>query len=99
MVIVKNWKLLYWLIIFSLLFIPISNSFFVSISKLVKSVIANNEYKKILSELYDENKELSNKVKYYKSSQGLKNLIKDRLDKVEEGELLIKFNEQNKILD
>ena len=88
----NDFKQFYWLIIFSLLFIPITNSFIVSIKKLVKSVIAYNEYKKLVNGLVNENKSLTNKVKYYESSQGLKCLIKDRLNKVEDGELLIKIN-------
>lgn len=96
---IKDFKMLYWFIICSLLFVPITNSFFVSLKKLVKSVIANNKYEKMVRKLENENEELSNKVKYYKSSQGLRNLVKDRLNKVEDGELLIKFNDQSKMLD
>ncbi len=86
-------KLLFWTLIFSLLFFPISNSFFVNVNKLVKSVIANKEYKEMLIDLDSENKVLKNKVRYYNTSQGIKTLIKERLNKVEDGEVLIKFND------
>lgn len=85
-------KLVFWMLVFSLLFLPIANSFFVNINKLVKSVIANKEYKEMLIDLDTDNKRLKNKVKYYKTSQGVKTLIKERLNKVEDGEVLIKFD-------
>ena len=88
-------KVLYWLIIFSLLFIPITNSFFVSIKKLIRNLVANSEYTMMLNQLDNENKELTDRIKSYKTSQGLKTLIKDRLNKVEKGELLIKFDDKN----
>lgn len=88
-----DYKLVYWLVIFSLLFIPISNSFFVVIKKTIKSVISYKNYKSTLNELKHESEMLSNEVKYYKSSQGIKSLVKERLNKVEEGELLIKLDE------
>ncbi|MBI2996817.1 MAG: hypothetical protein HYY52_08965 [Candidatus Melainabacteria bacterium] len=88
-------KIIYWLIIFSLFIIPVTNGFFVSIRNLVKGLIANYEYKLLLSQLNNENKDLQDKIRYYNSTQGLKTLIKDRLNKVEEGELLIKFNEKH----
>lgn len=86
-------KLVFWMLIFSLFFLPIANSFFVNINKLVKSVIANKEYKEMLIDLDSDNKRLRNKVKYYKTSQGVKTLIKERLNKVEDGEVLIKFDD------
>lgn len=91
----KNLKSFYWFIIFSMLFIPISNSFVVNIKKLIKSLIANNSYNKLHTELSAENNKLFNKLKYYESSEGLKSLVKDRLNKVEDGELLIKFKDKN----
>ena len=42
--------------------------------------------------LIGENKRLAFKLKYYKSTYGLKRLTKERLNKVEDGELLVKFN-------
>lgn len=82
----------YWIIIFSLLLLPITNSFFVSFKKLVKSVINYREYGLLLGKLVSENKELSSKVEYYKTSPGIKALIKERLNKVEDDELIIKFD-------
>jgi hypothetical protein len=86
-------KQTFWMLIFLLFLLPITNSFFVNINKLVKSVIANKEYKKMLVDLDYDNKKLKNKVRYYKTSHGIKTLIKERLNKVEDGELLIKFDE------
>ncbi len=86
-------KQIFWMIFFLLLFMPITKSFFVNINKLVKSVRANTEYKKMLIDLDSENKKLKNKVRYYKTNRGMKTLIKERLNKVEEGEVLIKFDE------
>ena len=83
---------IFWFVIFSLFFIPVSNSFYVNLVKLFKSVFANREYKSILSNLYKSNKSLENKVNYYKTSCGVKMLIKDRLNKVEDGEYIIKFD-------
>lgn len=90
--IINNWVKYYWLIIFSLLLLPITNSFFVSFKKLVKSVINYKEYESLLSRLAVENKELSSKVEYYKTSPGIKALIKERLNKIEDDELIIKFD-------
>ena len=90
-----NLKGLYWFIIFTLLFVPITHSFFINVKNMASTLAVNNEYKMLLCKLNDENSNLSNKVNYYKTSEGIKALIKDRLNKVEEGELIIKFNEKN----
>lgn len=91
----KDVKIFYWFIIFSMLFVPVSNSFIVNIKKLVKSLIANNSYNKLHNDLSAENNKLISKLKYYESPEGLKSLVKDRLNKVEDGELLIKFKDKN----
>ena len=94
-----NLKTLYWFIIFTLLFVPVTHSFFVNIKNMTNSMTMNNEYKMLLRKLNDENSKLSNKVNYYNTSDGIKALIKDRLNKVESGEVIIKFSEKrgNKI--
>ena len=88
-------KNIFWFVIFSLLFIPIVNSFIVNLNKLVKSVLANNYYKTNLYKLYNDNELLRKKVKFYKSPQGIRTLVKERLNKVEEGEIVIKFDDNN----
>lgn len=95
----KNPKTIFWFVIFALFLIPVSNSFLVNVSKIVNSVIINNQYKSVLSELYKKNDKLTNKVRYYETLHGLRTLIKDRLNKVEDGEILIKFNTQSMDLD
>lgn len=50
-----------------------------------------NEYKSILNSLTTQNTDLSKKVEYYKTSTGIKNLTKERLNKVDKGEIIIKF--------
>ena len=90
-----NFKTLYWFIIFTLLLLPVAHSFFTNVKNMATGLAVNNEYKLLLCKLNDENSNLSNKVNYYKTSEGIKALIKDRLNKVEEGELIIKFNEKN----
>lgn len=92
---VKDWKLLYWGIIFSLLFIPVLNSLCVNLKLLIASSIASGEYKLMLSKLQVDNKRLVDKVKVYKTEEGLKTYVKESLNKVEEGELLIKYNDKN----
>ena len=91
----KDWKLIYWLIIFSLFFLPVCNSMFVNLITLVNSSYSSGEYKQVLSRLSDDNKKLTNKVKHYKTADGLTNYLKESLDKVEDGELLIKYNDKN----
>ena len=93
---VKDLKVLYWFLIFCLLLVPLTHSFFLNINKLIKSFITYNDYKKLIGDLCIDNRKLVSKVKFYNSSQGIKTLIKDRLNKVEEGELLIKFNGEEK---
>ena len=85
-------KLIYWFVIFSLLLIPAFNGFCKSINSLVKSNISSYEYRQIVSGLEDNNKILKSQIKYYKSDKGLKTIVKERLNKVEEGEILIKFD-------
>ena len=96
---IKNPTSIFWFVIFALFLIPLSNSFLANISKIVNSIIINNQYKSTLNELYKKNDKLTNKVRYYESLHGLKTLIKDRLNKVEDGEILIKFNKQSMDLD
>ena len=88
-----NYKQSFWAIFFCLLFIPITNSFFVNLSKLVKCLINNYIYKSSLDELIGENNNLKSKVRYYKTTAGFKSLIKERLEKVDDGEILIKYSE------
>ncbi len=92
---IKDWKLLYWGIIFSLLFVPVLNSLCVNLKLLIGSSIASSEYKLMLSKLQVDNKRLVDKVKVYKTEEGLKTYVKESLNKVEEGELLIKYNDKN----
>ena len=86
-----NWKKTYWLIIITLLLVPLTKSFFIGVQKVVSSIIENAKYKSSLTVLNEENKKLQNKVMYYKSEKGTKALVKDRLNKVEDGEYIIKY--------
>lgn len=95
----NNLILFFWFVIFSSLFIPFANSFFVNVKKLTNSLYTNNNYKNMLTKVEQENKTLSKRVRYYDSPKGLKSLIKDKLNKVEEGESLIKFDDSNKKLN
>lgn len=81
------------MIFFCLLFIPVTNTFFVNLGKIIKCFINNYTYKNSLSELIGENNNLQNKVRYYKTTAGLKSLVKERLEKVDDGEILIKYSE------
>ena len=83
----------FWALFFSLLLIPITNTFFVNLSKLFKCFINNYTYKSSLHYLMGENNNLINKVNYYKTCDGFKALIKERLEKVDDGEILIKYSE------
>ena len=87
-----SFQFYFWFIFFSLLFIPVANSFIVNIKKLYVSYIDNIRFKQVQSSLICENKKLIHKLKDYKSIHGLKTLTKERLNKVEDGESLIKFN-------
>ena len=89
----------FWIAIFGLLVIPISNSFYINLKRLINTMLTNKQYTLLLSELENENDCLNSKVKYYKSLQGIKMLIKERLSKVEKDELLIKFQDQNKVIE
>ena len=86
-----SWKKTYWLIIITLLLVPLTKSFFIGVQKVVSSIIENAKYKSSLTVLNEENKKLQNKVMYYKSEKGTKALVKDRLNKVEDGEYIIKY--------
>ena len=92
---IKDWKFIYWFVIFSLLFVPIFNSFCKNLQSLIKCNLTNKEYKTILDKLKSDNKRLSSKVRYYKTQEGLKSVIKERLNKVEDGEVLIKLDGKN----
>ena len=81
----------FWLCIFSLLLLPVTNSFIVNLRKTVSCVYDNKRLKYLENSLSRENSNLSEQLRYYKSSQGIKALAKDRLNKVEEGEILIKY--------
>ncbi|OGI20580.1 MAG: hypothetical protein A3B68_05930 [Candidatus Melainabacteria bacterium RIFCSPHIGHO2_02_FULL_34_12] len=85
----------FWFLISALLFLPICNSFLVNIQKLLLSVNENKRYRQILGTLNDENIKLSNKVRYYQTENGIKTLIRDRLNKVEKDEVLIKIQNKN----
>lgn len=89
---IKNWKFYYWFVFFLLLLIPATNSFFTSIKSVNNSYISNANQKMFLSRLTYENNRLNRKVKYYKTSEGAKSLVKDRLEMVEDGEVLIKLD-------
>ena len=88
-----NYKQTFWVLFFGLLFIPITNTFFVNLSKIIKCFINNYTYKSSLSELIGENNKLKSKVRYYKTMAGFKSLIKERLEKVDDGEILIKYSD------
>lgn len=90
----RNWKTIYWFVIFSLLLIPVANSFFIGFKKVIDSVLLNTKHKEKLTELAKENEKIRDKVKYYKTDDGVKALVKDRINKVEEGEYIIKYNKK-----
>lgn len=94
-----DWKSIYWFVILLLLLLPLTNSFIKSVETIVKSVILNNEYKNILGNLLEDNIALNKKIKYYKTTKGMKSLVKERLNKVEEGEIIIKFTDKDKMLE
>ncbi len=81
------------MVFFGLVFIPITNTFFVNLSKIIKCFMNNYTYKSSLSELIGENNNLQSKVRYYKTTAGFKSLIKERLEKVDDGEILIKYSD------
>ena len=89
----NNFQKLFWSVFWGLSFLPVTNSFLVNSGKFFQSFKANNMYKVSLNQLIDENNELKNKVKYYNSKSGFKALIKERLEKVDEGEILIKYSD------
>ena len=88
-----NYKQAFWAVFFCLLFAPITNTFFVNLSKIIKCFINNYIYKSTLNELIGENNNLKSKVRYYKTTSGFKSLIKERLEKVDDGEILIKYSD------
>lgn len=89
----KYWKQLYWIVIFMLLLIPLGNSVLSSTKNLTKSISVNHKRKILLEKLVKENNKINRKVTYYMSSDGQKSLVKEKLNKVEDGELLIKFDD------
>lgn len=91
----KNWKTLYWLLVLTFLLIPVANSFVVSVKNVVDSYKINVKHKESLSNLSVENRKLLSKIKYYKSNEGKKALVKDRLHMVDKGEILIKYHSSN----
>lgn len=88
-----NKYFLFWFAVFVLFLVPLVNSFCVNLRKIIHSLVVNNQYKCMLDKLYLENKKLSHKMEYYKTNEGIKTLIKERLDKVEKGEYLVRFRE------
>ncbi|MBI1859267.1 MAG: hypothetical protein HYR97_09180 [Candidatus Melainabacteria bacterium] len=87
----KEWKIIYWYLVFSLLLIPVTNSFFVGLKKVISTFRLNIKHKNFITSVYDENKKLGDKVKYYRSTEGKMALVKDKLNRVETGEYIIKF--------
>lgn len=88
-----NYKQAFWVLFVCLLFVPVTNTFFVNLSKIITCFKDNYIYKSSLNELIGENINIQSKVRYYKSSDGFKSLVKDRLEKVDDGEILIKYSE------
>lgn len=89
----NQWKSFYWLFILLLLLIPLTNSFIIGFKNLISSIVENKERKQTLSKLYKENRKLDELVRHYNSEEGSKALVKDRLLKVDRGELVIKYDE------
>ena len=89
---IDNWKKYYWFLVFSLLLSSVTNSFLINVNNLVKGLVSNYRYKLIMHKLCLDNQRLSKKVEYYKTSSGIKSLVKERLHKVEDGELIIKID-------
>lgn len=92
----KKLRFIFWMTIFSLFFLPVVNSFVVNLNNVVKLLIANTQYADILYNLNNENKNIKSNIEYYKTSEGLKSLVKGRLHKVEKGEILIEFDGKGK---
>ena len=88
-----SYKQIFWIAFFGLLFIPITNTFFVNLTNVIKCFVNNYAYKSSLSELIGENNNLKSKVGYYKTTAGFKSLTKGRLEKVDDGEILIKYSD------
>ena len=86
-------RIVFWFLFWVLLFLPITKSFFVNVGILTKAFLSNYQYKDSVSQLVSENNTLKNKVKYYNTLNGYKALIKERLEKVEKGEVLIKYTQ------
>ena len=96
MILTLNWKFYYWFLIFTLLFFPLSKSFIVNMEKIIKSMLTYNQCKSLVDDLSDQNQKLSDKVEYYKTTKGIKSLIKEKLNKVEEGEIIIRYSHRSK---
>ena len=90
---------LFWFTVFILFLVPLVNSFCVNLREIIHSLVINNQYKGMLDKLYLENEKLSHKMEYYKTNEGIKTLIKERLDKVEEGEYLVRFRESKQSMN
>lgn len=86
-----DWKKIYWLFVFMLLMLPLCNSFYVNTKLLIASYQTNMDRRKYLSSIIDQNKSISNRIRYSKTRKGQEALIKEKLNKVEKDELLIKF--------
>jgi hypothetical protein len=72
---------------------PTINSFFVNSKNVIKSYRVNTDRKELLKRLSDENRRLDRKLDFYKSKEGQKSLIKEKLHRVEEGEVIIKLED------
>lgn len=87
----NEWKSIFWLVVFVLLLVPVSNSFYLNTKQVIKSYGINADSKELYANLTNENKSLYRKIRYYKTKNGQKSLVKEKLNKVEDDELLIKF--------
>ncbi|GEM_PF-2906451 len=96
MILSLNWKFYYWFLIFTLLFFPLSKSFIVNMEKAIKSMLTYNQCKSLVDDLSVQNQKLSDKVEYYKTTKGIKSLIKERLNKVEDGEIIVRYSQMSK---
>lgn len=92
---INNWKRYFWIFIVLLLIVPVTNSLFVNLKKITSVLSDYSRHKFLLNALEMQNERLSNKLKFYKTEHGMKTLIKERLNKVEEGELIIRFRDNN----
>ena len=84
---------LFWTIFWVLLLAPVTKSFFINVNLMIKGYVINNQYVNLFQEILAENNNLKNKVKYYSTPNGYRSLIKERLEKLDDGEILIKYKE------